>query len=185
MNMSQQCAFMGGQGVKAILGCISESVDSRSYSLSSALLRWHLEYCTKSELPSTQKTLSNWKKASRCILRWLGDCNTAWMRDLGLFSLQKKSLGGASTCCINYLMGSGKKDWARSFPEAQRKRPRGDGHRSQPGKLWSDTSKTSLQGEWSGTGAVTLRGQMTLVNKGSESLSGGKSNSQLLVWRST
>lgn len=42
---------------------------------------------------------------------------------------EENSIGG-STRCINYLMGSGKKDWARSFSEAHRERLRGNEHRS-------------------------------------------------------
>jgi len=47
---------------------------------------------------------------------------------------EEKSMGG-STCCINYLMGSGKKDPARSFSEAHKARLRSYEHWAQPGKL--------------------------------------------------
>jgi len=57
------------------------------------------------------------------------------MRELGLFSLEKRRLRGDLRNASKYLQGGGQEDGARLFPVVPSDRTRGNRHKLKPGKF--------------------------------------------------
>jgi len=106
--MSQQCALAAKQ-VNGILGCASESIACRSkevtLSLCSAPVRPHLESCiqfwTHQYRRDTDILERIQRKAIKMIKRLEHLSLEERLRELRLFSLEKKRLRGISPTCIN------------------------------------------------------------------------------------